>query len=198
LILYFGSNDGVKKIYTGNDTLGNVPDLNSNNPDLLLSIPLGGTSSGNYVVDSSLLYSSIQPLYLLFSKDMADGATSGASIESFITVKNGIDGSGATVNGSWLWDSSGRLATFTPTVEFSKATAYNLSIAMGGVSDVDNTPLSTGLNVGFYTENIEPVLGWQPLGKIMMLSGTDAISTQNIYLRNTNSTGVNVIGLIGK
>jgi hypothetical protein len=199
-LIYGSTGSGILKVMyqdPGIFTRGQIPDLNTTNPDLLLSVPYGATNTGNYVIDETRMYSSEQPIYFLFSKNMTNGATSGISIENFVSLNKGVTGAGATVSGTWSWDSTGKIGTFTPS-SLSKAQGYNLRIAMGGQSNVDGTYLAEGLNVGFYTENIDPVLGWGPMGKMFVLSGSDIKYVQSIYLRNPQSTDINVIALIGR
>ena len=173
-----------------------VPD-STTNADLILAFPGGATSyNGNYHTDYTNLYSIEQPMYFLFSKNMTGGLTSGVPVESFINLYSGITGTGATVSGSYLWNSTGNICTFTPN-NLQRASGYNLTLSMGGQSLYDNTYISEGLDVGFYTQNIEPVLGWNSLGKMLVLSGTDNLLTKSIYLRNTLNVDVNIIGLIG-
>jgi hypothetical protein len=194
MTLFTGNNvdSGIYKIFTGNSSYDTVPGA-GNNCNLLLSVPKGMTS-GAYSVDSSQLYSTAQSLYFLFSKDMTGGATSGISFENFVEVLNGVNGIGATLAGTWTWDSTGKIAEFQTT--FQKAQGYNMRIAQGSTA-ADNSYLVEGMNVGFYTENISPVLGWNTLGKMLVFSGTDTNLVESIYLRNPQSTDINVIALIG-
>lgn len=189
--LYFSNNLGISKYLTNTLDLSSVPD-STTNTDLLFSIPRYGTSSGNYLLDTSQLYSTEQPIYFLFSKDVGG---SGSSFESFMTLKTGIGGTGSTVSGAWSWDSTGKIGIFTPT-ELSKASGYNLLVAIGATA-VDGTYLTQGMNVGFYTENISPENGWNILGKILILSGSADHPIDSIYLRNTSSMDITVTALIG-
>jgi hypothetical protein len=165
--------------------------------NLLLSFPLNLIpTDSNPVIDTSRLYPSNQELYFLFSKDMTpSGGT--ASFQNYMTLSLGLTGSTATVSGSWSWDASGKFGTFVPGTAMEKATGYNLSIANGATA-TDNSYLKERIDVGFYTENIAPVLGWKPVGKMLIHTGTENHLTQGLYLRNPQSTGVNVTTLIGR
>ena len=114
-----------------------------------------------------------------------------------MTLSLGLTGSTATVSGSWSWDASGKFGTFVPGTAMEKATQYNLSITNGATA-TDNSYLKEKIDVGFYTENISPILGWKPLGKMLIHTGTENHLTQGLYLRNPQSTGVNVTTLIGR
>lgn len=164
--------------------------------NILMSLPKGLSGGGNYTIDTARLYGTEQPLFFLFSKDMTGGATSGISFENFFNITSGIDGTGSTVSGTWTWGSLGTYAVFTPgTLE--KAKGYNFTVAQGSTA-ADGTYLKEGLNVGYYTENISPVLGWNYLGKMLTLSGTDGSYVTSIYLRNPQSSTVNFTALIGR
>ena len=190
--------DSYQKIYIGSDTFGlqlwdtnsmvleNVPGENSPS-NLLLTIP--SSDSG--------LCSTSQAITFLFSKPMEVLDLSGSqfTLESFTELRKGLSG-GDLVNGSWAWDFTQRLAMFTPE-SLSKASPYNLTISLGSMA-LDGSYLSDGLKFSFYTENISPILGWNPLGKILALSGSNINHIDNIYLRNTETSGINIISLIGR
>jgi len=204
---YLSGSVGSKTFFTGNSEGSGVIKVSSSpfltdtvpgNGDLtniLLTVPKGNLS-GNYSVNTENLFSVDQSMIFLFSKDMTGGATS-STFENFATLKEGISGSGATVSGSWNWNNLGKVATFTPSSNLERAQGYNLRIAMGSTAS-DNSFVSEGLNVGFYTEDISPVLGWEKLGKMLVLSGSDNNFIEGLYLRNPQSTDVNVIALIGR
>ncbi len=195
--LFIGNtaNSGIWNTITDTGDISQVPGT-GDNANLLLSFPKGLSGYGNYYVDTSMLYGSTQPLYFVFSKDMTGGATSGISFENFFQMNTGIAGAGSTVTGSWVWDATGTWGTFTPD-SLEKAQGYNFTVAQGSTA-ADGTFLKEGLNVGYYTENISPVLGWNNLGKMLTLSGTDGSYTSSIYLRNPQSSTVNFIALIGR
>ena len=195
--LFLGNpvDSGVWNTITDTGDISRVPGT-GNGTNLLLSLPVGLSGYGNYTVDTRELYGTEQPLLFLFSKDMTGGATSGISFENFFTMNEGVDGSGATVSGTWTWDSSGLWASFSPST-LEKAQGYNFRVAQGSTA-VDGTFLKEGLNVGYYTENIVPVLGWNKLGKMLTLSGTDGSYVKSIYIRNPQSSSVNVTALIGR
>lgn len=185
--IYIGSHDlGLQMWDTNTMMLENVPGEN-NASNLLLTIP--SSLSG--------LCSTAQPITFLFSKPMEILGLSEFpySVESFVQLRKGLSG-GELVNGTWNWNFTQRLAKFIPDA-LAKASPYNLTVALGSVA-LDGSYLEDGLNLSFYTENIEPVLGWNPLGKILALSGSNKNHIDNIYLRNTETSGVNIISLIGK
>jgi hypothetical protein len=69
---------------------------------------------------------------------------------------------------------------------------------INGATAEDGSYLKDTLDLGFYTEDIVPVLGWKNMGKMLVLSGTEGKLTENIYLRNPQSSDINVIALIGR
>lgn len=138
------------------------------------------------------LYSIHQPLIFTFTKDMTGGATS-SPIENFITLKNSA---GATVTGSWSWSSDGKTGTFSHN-PLERASMYNLAITNGGTAS-DGSYLSTSLDLDFYAEDIVPELGWNTLGKMLVLTGATDNLIQGLYLRNPQSFDVNIIALIGR
>jgi hypothetical protein len=78
-----------------------------------------------------------------------------------------------------------------------KSQLYNLKIAYGSIAG-DLTHLSNMLNTTFYTENVIPIGGWKPIGKMLVLSGTEGNYTDGIYLRNPHSSTINNIALVGR
>ncbi len=195
--LFLGNavDSGIWNSITDTGDISKVPGT-GNNANILMTLPKGLSGYGNYTIDTSSLYGSTQPLLFVFSKDMTGGATAGISFENFFSMNSGVDGSGATVSGTWNWDTSGLWATFAPG-ELEKAQGYNFTVAQGSTA-ADGTYLKEGLNVGYYTENISPILGWNPLGKMLTLSGTDGNYITSIYLRNPQSSSVNFTALIGR
>ncbi len=195
--LFIGNavNSGIWNTITDTGDISTVPGT-ADGTNILLTLPKGLSGNGNYIVDDSRLYGTEQPLFFLFSKDMTGGATSGISFENFFNMTSGIDGTGSTVSGTWTWGSLGTYAVFTPD-SLEKAKGYNFTLAQGSTA-ADGTYLKEGLNVGYYTENISPVLGWNYLGKMLTLSGTDGSYVTSIYLRNPQSSTVNFIALIGR
>jgi hypothetical protein len=121
----------------------------------------------------------------------------GTSFISYASLYNGLTGAGTTVSGQWDADSTGKIMIFAPSSPLQRASPYNIKLAMGSTSE-DSSYLSNGLNVGFYTENIEPILGWNSLGKMLVLTGTNNNYTNNIYLRNTLNVTASITGLVGK
>ena len=189
---YSGNNiSGLVKILGA--TYSNVPGV-ENSTDILLSIPGATTTpNGSYILDSSSLYSINQPLLIIFSKGMT-----GTNINSYITLSKGLTGESNNIQWSSSFsDQNYKIMNITATASFTRSAGYNLSLAVGCTS-ADNSYVSDGLNIGFYTENIEPVDGWNVMGKIMFLSGSDIKNTESIYLRNPQTTGVNIVALIGK
>ncbi len=147
-------------------------------------------------VDASQLYANHQPLYFLFSKDMR-GATGAVNFINRVTVSSGLEGSSDVVSGAWTANQTGKLFVFTPNAPLDKAAPYNLKVTQGATAG-DGSNVKEKINVGFYTENISPVLGWNVLGKILIHSGADNKYTQGLYLRNPQVTGVNITTLIGR
>jgi hypothetical protein len=146
-------------------------------------------------VDSSRLYANHQPVYFLFSKDIS--STPSVTFLTKVKLSEGITGAGATVSGTWAADITGRFLAFTPDDPLVKASPYNLSVSQGSVS-ADGSNVKEKINVGFYTEDIAPVLGWKVLGKMLVHTGAENNYTQGLYLRNPQYTGVNITTLIGR
>ncbi len=178
------SSNGLAKYEYPADYFSIVPE-SYKNANLLLNYPINSTVSQ--------LYPSNQPFYFMFSKNMLPGT----SFENNIKIAKGLTGTGATVSGTWVWDSTGRLATFTPTLPLSKADDYNVTLTQGSTAN-DNSYLKEKINVGFYTENIVPILGWNVMGKMLVHTGAEGNYTECLYLRNPQSTATNVIALIGR
>lgn len=215
--VYFGSETdgkGVAKIEFTNSgaTFSNVPEEDKIT-NLLFSFPLNPTCTplslgpgipggyweivfGNTNVDSSRLYPNNQILFFIFSKDMTGGGYS-STFEDFSTVSTGLTGSSSVVGGDWTWNSSRRLAVFTPTEALEKASSYNITVTNGSTS-FDGSFVKEKMNTGFYTEDIVPALGWKPLGKMLVHTGTEEHYTQGLYLRNPQSVEVNFTALIGR
>jgi hypothetical protein len=78
-----------------------------------------------------------------------------------------------------------------------KSQLYNMRIANGATAQ-DASLLANTLNIIFYTENIVPISGWKPLGKMLTLSGTEGKYTEGIYLRNPQSSSINITALVGR
>ena len=213
--IFFGSEslgEGVARItYTGTTgAFSYVPESNKVT-NLLLSLPLNpgvthlaarvGTPGcweqilENTNVFSRFLYPNNQNLHFVFSKDMAHGTAS--NFGNFVTLKEGLTGSGATVTGVWTWDSTGRIGTFTPSTTMKKAQGYNLTLSSGSTAS-DNSYVNAQFNVGFYTEDIAPIMGWKTMGKMLIHTGTEDNLTQGIYLRNPQNSEVNFTALIGR
>ena len=178
------SSYGLAKYEYPSTNFSLVPESNKN-ANLLLSFPI------NYAAPQ--LYSNNQPFYFVFSKNMLPGT----SFQAKAQVAAGLTGTGLTVSGGWAWDTTGRIATFTPTQPLNKADSYNLKVTQGSTAN-DGSFLREKVNVGFYTENIVPILGWNVMGKILIHSGTEGHYTQGLYLRNPQATTTNVIALIGR
>lgn len=193
LFLGNANGSGIYKVNLSNSNNTTVPN-SGQNTDLLVAIPSGLTapSTGDYRVDTTHLYSINQPMLFAFSKNM-----SGGSVQNFFSLNSGITGGGSTVSGSWSWSSNGTVGTYSPADPLSMASSYNVTIAMGSTAS-DGTYLTQGLNVGFYTQDINPEVGWFPLGKILFLSGSDNKYIESIYLRNPQSSDINVTAIIGK
>lgn len=150
-------------------------------------------SLGSSNINGTRLYPNNQPLYFVFSKNMLPGT----SFENKVTLTTGLTGSGTNVTGTWSWDSTGRIATFSPNAPLLKASEYNFTITQGATAN-DNSFLKEKVNVGFYTENLSPILGWNVIGKLLIHTGTEGNYTEGLYLRNPQSTTVNVLTLIGR
>lgn len=194
--LFLGStgDTGIVKMLTGTTEFDNVPS-SEDSIDILVTIPAGGSFSGN-MIDNSKLYSIEQPVHIVFSRSM-DTLITGESFQSFFSLKKNIDGSGATVSGNWSVQNDGRLAIYTPSSSLDRASGYRMSLAKGSKPS-DGSYLSSSFDVGFYTEDIVPETGWNTMGKMLTLSGSDTHYVKNIYLRNPQFMDVNVIALIGK
>jgi hypothetical protein len=92
----------------------------------------------------------------------------------------------------------GDLITFKRSSQpLQKSQLYNLKIGYGSVAS-DSTYLANMLNANFYTENVIPIEGWKPIGKMLVLSGTEGNYTDGIYLRNPQSSTINNIALVGR
>jgi hypothetical protein len=200
------SSSGIVKILTSPGLFDSVPGA-SDLTDILFSSP-NGLTVGNYNFDSSRLYSAgySQPngsdtsqVIILFSKGVEASV-----LTNYLSLSVGLTGAGATVGiDSYTFDTRKKIhfayatgSTGAPEL-LQKAAGYNLRLAMG-LTATDNTVVSQGLNIGFYTENIDPVLGWNKLGKMLVLSGSDNNYIEDIYLRNPQGIDINVIALIGK
>ena len=182
---------GIQKTLISSNLQDYVPG-SEDRTDILVAVP-GGTApgTGNYTVDGTKLYSINQPIYLVFSKPMDISSVAGG-----FSLVMGISGDGSPVTGSATLSSDGYVFTFTPDSPLQRAQGYNLKLSLGCTAE-DGSYVAEGLNVGFYTENIDPILGWNPLGKMMVLSGSDIQLTSGFYLRNPQSIDVNIIALIG-
>ena len=168
---------GIFKVIDDSRTFSVVPETNKS-ANLLMTYPVNGSS----------LCANTQPLYFLFSKPM--------NTSTFENVTSLKDGEGSAVSGSWTWSFQQQVATFTPSSSLSKASLYNLTI-LHGARGLDTSYLKESLNFNFYTENLVPVLGWEPLGKILAHSGATDHYVQGLYIRNPQSFDVPVIALIG-
>jgi hypothetical protein len=146
-------------------------------------------------VDSSRLYANRQPVYFVFSKDIR--ATPSVNFLTKCSLSEGLTGAGATVSGTWAANQPGRVLVFTPDDPLAKASPYNLSVIQGSTS-LDGSNVREKINVGFYTEDITPILGWKVLGKMLVHTGAENNYTQGLYLRNPQFTGVNITTLIGR
>ncbi len=215
--IFFGSEtvgEGVGKISIGatSDDFSYVPESDKLT-NLLLTFPLNPsctplaapvTAPGQWEliinstnIDSSQLYPNNQPLYFLFSKDMRGGTLSTVNFMNYVTLSSGLTGSSNIVSGSWLADQAGRFFQFVPTYPLDKAAPYNLTMINGATAG-DGSNVKEKINVGFYTEDIVPILGWNVLGKMLIHTGAENNLTQGLYLRNPQATGVNFTTLIGK
>jgi len=213
--IFMGSQDdekGLGRLAFGSGLTGSefspVPE-SSKATNLLLSFPLNpsctplsnppgqegrwSTLSANTNVDLGQLYPSNQKLYFIFSKPM--GAT--PNFDDFVTLKKGLTGEGTVITGAWTYNTSRTLGIFTPSSELEKASPYNISFTQGSTAS-DSSYVKEKINVGFYTEDIVPLLGWNKMGKILIHSGAEENYTQGLYLRNPQSFGVNITTLIGK
>lgn len=134
----------------------------------------------------SQLFSVDQQIFLQFSKPVG-----GTTFENFVTVKSNIDGSGADVAGTWSWSNFDRTAIFTPTDPLARAWGYQITVSRG-ITAADGSYVKEAYKGYFYTEDYVPELGWQPIGKLLALSGADGRLTQGIYLRNPQSFDVDI------
>lgn len=177
---------GLSKMFTTGPTFGAVPEANKST-NLLLKYP----------VDNSVLYSSLQPLYFLFSKSMTP-----LSFQQNVVLKDGLTTSicnthGATVTGIWTWTVNNKLGKFTPINPLLEATPYNLSLLRGSTAEDSSYLKEYFAQSQFYTENLVPENGWLPIGKLMILSGTNDKYIRGLYLRNPHTFDVTLNILIG-
>lgn len=183
--LFFGGTAGVFGYFYGSGSTGgtySVIPSSAKVTNLLFSYP----------TDDSIIYSSNQDMIFEFSKPMTT-----TSFESRAVLKAGITGTGATVSGIWVWTNNNRTGIFQPAAVLDKASPYYLTVALGSTA-ADNTYLQESIDFGFYTEDIAPVLGWKPIGKVLMLSGSSEDLTPGIYLRNPHDFDVEITMLIGR
>jgi hypothetical protein len=185
----------------------------------------GGTVSGSWVWDGSSRQATFYPGGLsasyidvavepvtdnevivgpIASKNVFPGQQASSSSGLFeantIVESIALNGSESTVSLSKFTGaiSVGDLITFSrSTNPLLKSQLYNMKIAYGSIAQ-DSSYLVNTLNINFYTENIVPLAGWKPLGKMLTLSGTEGNYTEGIYLRNTRSSSVNITALVGK
>jgi len=196
---------GMARFATGPTAFSLVPEAEKVT-NLLISFPLNPTSAADENwqtvldnltnIDKSQLYPANQEIYYVFSKNMT-GVGGTSSFEEYANISFGLTGSTAVLPGSWSWDSTGRLGTFVLQDPMEKAQGYNLRV-INGATATDNSYVKESINVGFYTENIVPILGWKSLGKMLIHTGTENNLTRGLYLRNPQDGGVNVTTLIGR
>lgn len=182
--IWFGNPDGLNKILTVGPTFSSVPEQ-SKSTNLLMMYPGNGLS----------LYPSTQPLYFVFSKQM-----NATSFENNFVMKDKLTSStcnthGATVNGTWEWSYNNQVAKYSPE-SLLKSTPYELTVSKGSTAS-DSSYLKEFPRIQYYTENISPEFGWFPLGKLMILSGTNEHYLTGLYLRNPQSFDVKIEFLIG-
>lgn len=208
LVSNFLASGSPKTLFTGNAISSRVVKLNvdtsdsDNAPgegdltDLMLSVTGRKINlDGSYFVDD-IQYPSNQIFWFVFSKPVSDTA-----IFDFLSLRNGLGGTGSVVNLVTEQFSSCIVAAQpvdinNDTIELNKGVGYNLRLAMGATG-VDGSFITSGLNVGFYTEDVVPILGWNKLGKMLILSGSDNNLIEGIYLRNPQSTDITIVSLIG-
>ena len=149
-------------------------------------------AGSNQLTFSSSASTNIFPGQQVFNASLFDPNT---VVESIY-----VDGSEATVTIS----KPSQFVTIGDNVTFKrssqplqKSQLYNLKIGYGSTAS-DSTYLSNVINVNFYTENVIPIEGWKPIGKMLVLSGTEENYTDGIYLRNPQSSTVNNIALVGR
>jgi hypothetical protein len=204
----FRTVSGAKTIFAGNTANSRIVKVNVETfdcdyapgygdfTDVLLSVPGSKVSiDGNYFVDQKQ-YPINQPFWFVFSKPVDSN-----TISNFLTLSSSIDGSGSNINLQVVQFGDYSVAAYpvnssNAQIDLAHASGYNLKLSMGATA-VDNSFITSGLNVGFYTEDIVPVLGWEKLGKMLVLSGSDNHLIEGIYLRNPQSTDITIIALIG-
>ena len=162
--------------------------------DILLTIP-GEKIEGNYAVDSTI-YPVNQLFWMVFSKPVSH-----TTAIDYISLNNNIDGSGSSIPLGSTQSGIYTVVTYPVNstgnrIELSRASGYNYRLAMGCTA-TDNSFITSGLNVGFYTEDIVPVLGWNNMGKMLVFSGADTHLVEGIYLRNPQNMDINITALIG-
>jgi len=161
--------------------------------DILLSIPKYGINK--YTVDSTI-YPVNQLYWTVFSKPALY-----SSVQNYISLNSGVDGSGSSIQLGATQSGIYTVVTYPVDslghrIELSRASGYNFRMAMGCTA-TDNSFITSGLNIGFYTEDIVPVLGWNNMGKMLVFSGADKHLVEGIYLRNPQDMDINITALIG-
>lgn len=178
--IFFGNSQGTYKWLTTGATFSAVPEPNKVT-NLLFYYP------NSINIESNVGFSSLQTMYFVFSKPM--------DISSFTSITEITTGL-TSVSGTWTWTNNNTVAEFQPSTELSKASLYNISILNGSVA-LDGSYLKESVNQNFYTEDIEPILGWENMSKILMLSGTNTHPIGGIYLRNPHDFDVTLTTVVG-
>ena len=181
--IFYGSHGSTSsiayKLFTSSPSVSPVPESNKST-NLLLSYP--------NTMDS--LYSAEQNIYFIFSKPITP-----STAETNTSLQN-TDTLGVNIPGGWTVPSISNAIWFTPSFPMLKAAQYNL-IMDNGITAIDGSYVKESLNFNFYTEDLIPELGWNPLGKIMILTGTDGDYLQNLYFRNPQGFDVQITAMIG-
>ncbi len=149
----------------------------------------------SYPYNDETLVSVDQNFYFTFSKSM--GSTSNSpGFTNYFNLYTGTT-AGATVSGSWTWSDNYKTAIFAPGATLTRSHGYVLSVTNGATA-TDNSYLKETKSMTFHSEDIVPILGWNPLGKIFVLSGAEEHLTQGIYLRNPQDFDIDVIAIIAR
>lgn len=180
--IFFGNSSGLNKIFTIGPTFSVVPEA-SKSTNLLMVYP-----------NTLGLYPSLQPQYFIFSKPM-----NAISFESKVIFKDELTSSlcnthGATVSGTWTWTNANKVASLSSSL--LKATPYSLRVNFGATAQ-DSSYLKENFYLKYYTENVAPEGGWLPLGKLMILTGTNDKFFPGIYIRNPQNFDVTLSILAG-
>lgn len=157
------------------NTQTNFPDINFT--DVFSIIP-----------SDSIQYSVYQNFSFGFSKPIDN------TILSNIIIK---DDNGNPIVGTWSLDVNDKLATFSPTDPLTVGKKYTYSGPNSPIlNPVDNSVIRFTSGY-FWTEDLVPIFGWNPVGKINIFSASTNEPLKEIWIRNPRFTKVKVDILLG-